>query len=254
MEKISFTYEYLDSLFGELSEAGIAVLPVSRARGLKIRNLSVRHDVDISLKSSIQLARWESNRNIYATYCLQLTSPFYNVLLKKNRDYIEELVELGHEIGLHYDPTILTSPSSKTHNQEVTAQIEVLQDIIGNPITTMSIHNPILNFPVIEIPELICTYDKKFLNSKMYISDSSMKFRVPDPISRILETDLSVHLLLHPEYWNASSQTLRDIFKREEKAKISEMREEYENYQGVINFSLANRETLDLQFRKSLGE
>jgi hypothetical protein len=174
--------------------------------------------------------------------------------LRKNRDYIKELVELSHEIGLHYDPGILTPSSSKTHNQKVIAQIEILQDIIGNPITTMSIHNPILNFPAIEIPELICTYDKTFLNSKMYISDSSMKFRVLDPISRILEADLSVHMLLHPEYWNASPQTLREIFKRVVNVEISEMREEYENYQGVINFSLVNRETLDLQFRKSQSE
>lgn len=61
-----------------------------------------RHDVDVSLEAALEMARWENQREIHATYYLMSTSPFYDSV--QAAVVAEELRGLGHQIGYHWDP------------------------------------------------------------------------------------------------------------------------------------------------------
>lgn len=70
--------------------------------------LIVRHDIDHDLDTALQLARWESDQGIRATYCALHTAWYYGDLCPEGYRHTDFLVEslieiqrLGHEINLH---------------------------------------------------------------------------------------------------------------------------------------------------------
>src|SRR5688572_11464273 len=62
----------------------------------------LRHDVDMSPAAALRMAEWESARGFRATYFVLLTSEWYNLLELRHVGFPRRLVELGHEVGLHY--------------------------------------------------------------------------------------------------------------------------------------------------------
>jgi hypothetical protein len=68
--------------------------------------VAMRHDVDHNLEHAIRFAEWEAERGYQATYFVLHTCWYYE---DKPALYagLERLVELGHEIGLHSNATVL---------------------------------------------------------------------------------------------------------------------------------------------------
>jgi hypothetical protein len=52
------------------------------------------------------MAELERDLNIKANYFILLSSTNYNALSKINRKYINKIHSFGHEIALHFDPSI----------------------------------------------------------------------------------------------------------------------------------------------------
>src|SRR5258708_16272287 len=67
----------------------------------------LRHDVDYSTRAALVLAKQESARGIHATYFLLPNGFYYNLLDPVHADVPLRLVDLGHEVGLHYDVNLL---------------------------------------------------------------------------------------------------------------------------------------------------
>lgn len=65
-------------------------------------SVCIRHDVDHSIEHALKFARWEHARNIRATYFVLHTAFYYTDKLWLYR-YLNELIDLGHEIGIHLD-------------------------------------------------------------------------------------------------------------------------------------------------------
>ncbi|MBO6514894.1 MAG: sulfotransferase, partial [Phycisphaerales bacterium] len=68
----------------------------------------LRHDVDHDLETALQMARWEHERGLRATYCILHTAWYYgrftNGVQERSKlmlDGCRELQELGHEINIH---------------------------------------------------------------------------------------------------------------------------------------------------------
>lgn len=79
---------------------------MAKEDGLKY--LCVRHDVDHDLDTAIEIARWEHERGIRATYCLLHTAWYYGDLRGDRYvhsdfliDSIRQLRQLNHEINFH---------------------------------------------------------------------------------------------------------------------------------------------------------
>ena len=60
-----------------------------------------RHDVDISLENALKFARLEKSLGIQSTYFIRVSAK-YNIMFYPNITILREIVNLGHEIGLHY--------------------------------------------------------------------------------------------------------------------------------------------------------
>src|SRR4051812_33287705 len=72
------------------------------------RALLLRHDIDDRPKWIEPMARVEAEHGAVSTYCLQIRSPFYG-LDDEADTAVRTLVGLGHELGLHFDSSDMTS-------------------------------------------------------------------------------------------------------------------------------------------------
>src|SRR6266550_649730 len=64
----------------------------------------LRHDIDISLRPALEIARLEYEQGIQATYFVLLRSPFYNVLSRSSVQIMSQIHRYGHQIATHIDP------------------------------------------------------------------------------------------------------------------------------------------------------
>src|SRR5262245_23044590 len=70
------------------------------------RYFILRHDVDFCLQTALEMAQLEAQLGVRATYFILLSSPSYNVFSAPENSIPARLVELGHEVALHYDPRV----------------------------------------------------------------------------------------------------------------------------------------------------
>ena len=61
-----------------------------------------RHDIDLSLNQALKLAKEEEAR-VSSPYFINMHSEYYNIYEKSQYSIINEILDLGHSIGLHFD-------------------------------------------------------------------------------------------------------------------------------------------------------
>ena len=65
--------------------------------------LVLRHDIDLSLRPALEIARIEHAQGVQATYFVLLCSPFYNVFSRSNAEIMLQIHRYGHQIATHID-------------------------------------------------------------------------------------------------------------------------------------------------------
>ena len=87
-------------------------LPIKDFKDVLDYNLNkfcvIRHDIEFSIDRSLILARIEKELDITSTYTVQLRNNTYNALSQKNIESVQEIKELGHQIGLHQNPPTMS--------------------------------------------------------------------------------------------------------------------------------------------------
>ena len=130
----AFSLAAYSALLDRMLEAGAKVLPVTSMgrRDSPPKTVFLRHDIDFSLEMCLPMAEVEASRGIQATYYVLLNGP-YNVDDENGRRHLLRLVELGHEIGLHYD---LKSYPDQSNEQKLklASEIEHLEHLIQQKI------------------------------------------------------------------------------------------------------------------------
>lgn len=163
----------------------------------------LRHDIDADLNAALQMARLENSLGIKSTYFIMLRSPVYNLFGRQNHLYVQEIIELGHEIGLHYDEGFYPEGESDL-NALVEKEAAILQTAFGKKIEVVSFHQPgekvISN--EIRLDHFLNTYDKKQFEGIFYFSDSNMIWKKETPWE-VFDEQLydKVQLLIHPMWW-----------------------------------------------------
>ena len=69
----------------------------------KEKPVILRHDLDYDISRAVSIAKIEHREGVKSTYFVLTTTDFYNVFSMENNKLLEELINLGHEIGLHFD-------------------------------------------------------------------------------------------------------------------------------------------------------
>jgi len=164
-----------------------------------------RHDIDFSPNRALALARIETELDCPAVYFVLLGSPFYNPFETATRDVLKQIATLGHDIGLHYDASLVDGDLAR-HEDQISFEAATLSRWLSVPIRAFSLHNPTVSSEVPLAGEkhagLVNASAPALRHSFHYCSDSNGTWRyrslhevVADPEVRRL------YALTHAEWW-----------------------------------------------------
>lgn len=161
--------------------------------------LILRHDVDISLRRARTMAKMEQDFRIRATYMVMTESSLYCIEDDATRDMLQQIMDMGHEIGLHVDPGTHETDSVES---KINSGCRELEKIIGSPVLAVSFHRPpekYLRGPLM-IGERVNAYAKELMD--WYLSDSKGYWREGEPLPKLSRPEKPLlQLLIHPIWW-----------------------------------------------------
>lgn len=164
-----------------------------------------RHDIDFNPYYALQLAKIEQEEGIKATYFILLHSNLYNLLSVNNKKIINQIIELGHTIGLHFDSSFYNISTEEDLEQFLLFEKEILEKTFQVPMESFSFH---INTPFTMQCEkyiyagMVNAYATYFKNEMEYCSDSYGYWRFRRLKDVLTQTkDKNLHILTHPEWW-----------------------------------------------------
>ncbi len=216
--------------------------------------LLLRHDLDHSLRAALPLAELEAEHRVRSTYFVQVTGDFYNLLGREGRAVIARLVELGHEVGLHYDARRYAEAFGAGGPAAAEAclrlDLALLADLSGEPVVSASQHLPCdtQGFAV-RCAVRNEAYEDRFTAEPMtYISDSLLAWRQATPHD-LLDHRASFQLLTHPVKWAAPVAGLHALLQRAWQEECDALRARYDEVEGYYAGLLQRRTELDAAFQ-----
>ena len=164
----------------------------------------MRHDLDMSLPAAFNLAKIEGDLGIKATYFVRLHAKNYNLLSQESYSFAHKIIEMGHEIGLHYELHI--HPTLLPREEEIFMHSKaLLESLLDTEITGMSYHEParfMNEDDKRELPPGIQyeAYEERFIGNYKYISDSSAHWREGCMCKHIGKEE-RLYILTHGFWW-----------------------------------------------------
>ena len=171
------------------------------------KTIYLRHDVDFSLAAAVRLGHILRRLGITSCFFLMITSPLYSLFARVGGKAIQELIDLGHDLQLHFDPSIYDEDDLE---RKLFFELETMKNLTGQEQKLFSFHRPSKN--VLRSPDCLFgiehTYMSKWMQEIAYFSDSRGEFRFGHPAaSSEFKRAASMQLLLHPEWWCCSGES-----------------------------------------------
>lgn len=172
-----------------------------------------RHDVDVSLNRALALATIEEEEGVLATYFILLRSPFYSPYETEQRELILQILDKGHELGLHFDANAYGSLEKSTLEDAISTEAQILERLVGCAPVAVSFHNPTeehLRWNDDQYSGLRNCYSSLLFHDTSYVSDSNGYWRFRR-LYDVLEQaqDDSLQVLTHPECWQQQPMAQR---------------------------------------------
>lgn len=194
----------------------------------------LRHDVDFSVSRSYALAKIEHELNISSTYFIQLGSEFYNIFEQYTKELIYKIIDLGHHIGLHFDPTQYFIESKADLERYILFEKELLEKLLNVKVYSFSFHNPteqMLKLDDYAYSGLINSYSKFIKDKVEYCSDSNGYWRFKRLEEFLKKPEYShKHILTHPGWWQDFPMSPFDRILRCVEGRARRCIENYESY------------------------
>lgn len=216
------TADFTEARYCDLIDLARARLEFRRiGQDLSADRIAVwRHDIDFSPQRALALARIENARGVPAVYYVLLSSLYYNSFEPVITRILREIVALGHDIGLHYDASLLPdSAGLAAHEERVAFEAGVLSGLIGQKVNSFSLHNTtVTNGPLLTSPThagLINATAPALRDTFEYCSDSNGIWRFRPLHEVILDDNVQrLYALTHPEWWQAAPLSPRQRIQR----------------------------------------
>jgi hypothetical protein len=189
------------------------------------KRLIMRHDVDVSLHRALDLARVEGKAGVAATYMIIPNAPLYSIGDRKSVAILQDILSLGHEVGLHFDLSERDRKATVSL-KNVTDKIECACGQLelalgGTQVRSISFHRPpaaLLGGPLL-VAGRVNAYGKEIFSAG-YLSDSKGMWRSGEPIPGLMKPGMNlVQLLTHPIWWGerhlSASERLEQYFRSE---------------------------------------
>lgn len=212
---MAFTYKAYCDLIRLLREKRYPVASYQEAPNMS-RCVVLRHDVDTSLEKAVEMAKIEAQEGVKANYFVLLTTDFYNAASQKGQKAIHHLLDLGHEVGLHFDEALYEGLGCEELICAVRREADILSHICGYEISTVSMHrpSPVMLEKDFQIPGLVNVYGRTFFREFKYVSDSRRHWREP-VLDVIASGDYDrLHILTHPFWYGEIENSLHDSVER----------------------------------------
>jgi hypothetical protein len=163
----------------------------------------LRHDIDVDMGAALKMAQLESDLGIRSTYFLMNRSPVYNLMSRANQRYAQEIMKLGHFIGLHYDQGFLPG-EHMAESKWIDWEVEHLERLLDVNIPVISFHQPssIVLEGKVDTGKRYNTYTHPKTAGFHYISDSNRVWAKEHP-AQVFKNVLypKLQLLIHPLWW-----------------------------------------------------
>lgn len=222
---LPFTHDGYRFLLSELQKAGYTAADFAQGERLLNRNrpfVLLRHDIDFDLAPALELARIEAEARLFATYFVLLRTQHYNLFALENSRIVEEILALGHRLGLHFDAALYPECEPEALAACSNREADLLERWFGVAVDVVSFHRPGPAFvgggPALTAPRLH-TYLPLFTQQIHYLADSRGLWRYGEPLdSPAFLARQPLHLLTHPIWWRpverAPLDTLHDFLDR----------------------------------------
>lgn len=177
-----------------------------------------RHDVEFEPDIALKMAQIEHEEGVVATYFFQLHSPFYNLLSKRYSNVFNEIKELGHHCGLHFDCHYWGIGDEKELDEYITLDRNYIERAFNVEIEAFSFHNTTpftqscLEYRYGGLINVYSSYYKEHYN---YCGDSLGYWRF-DRLEDVLNDEKVQHLqvLTHDGNWTDEVLSPRKRFAK----------------------------------------
>ncbi len=183
----------------------------SKAKSYNTRGKKVcflRHDIDYDPENALRIARTEAEMGIISTYTVLLTGEFYNPFEPNNRRLLNEISDLGHHLGLHFDPTVHDIQDEEDLDRSIIKEKMALEDLLSTKVDMFSFHNT-TDFSMSCRKKIYgkCqnAYSKFFHKEVEYTSDSNGYWRFRDWETFLSEEHPIIQILTHPIWWQPNN-------------------------------------------------
>lgn len=190
-----------------------ALIDAFLARGYQVRSfhnvepdaqhLVLRHDIDYCIEYALPLAELEQERGVASSYFILMQSEFYNPLTPTSRHSLRRLLDLGHEVGLHFDASQYDADEDIL-DHACAEECRRLQDIVGGDVKSVSFHRPAKSLMGQDrlLGGRLHAYQSKFFSDMGYCADSQGRFRYGHPLEHdVVHQNTALQLVIHPVWW-----------------------------------------------------
>jgi hypothetical protein len=182
----------------------------------------LRHDIDFSIGKAFEMATIDCEAGARSTFFVLLTAPYYNALSARNLQLLRRIAAMGHEIGLHYDSSIVEDLESAEQSSRVASLARCLEEQLGLPVMSVAQHKPARARVRPVVPGFVDVRSDGFCREMAYLSDSRMKFGTDD-VYAFLDSHPRVQLAIHPIWWNGAPRTREEILESVETIAAAEI-------------------------------
>ncbi|WP_255170774.1 hypothetical protein [Natrononativus amylolyticus] len=208
--RLDYSFDAYERLLQSLLDDGFSF---TRFSTIGRDEIALRHDVDLSPRTALQMARLEADLGVTSTYCFLLTTPVYNLLEVDNVRALTEIDALGHEVALHFNTHHYWSsePDVDELTTMVRAECDVIGQLVGRTVDIVSFHRPPEWVLGVAFDGFENTYQPAFFTEPVYRSDSNQKWRDEPPFPNGRPDRLQ--LLVHPGLWESSAREMPEILE-----------------------------------------
>ena len=210
---MKFTYKAYEKMIEKLKVSGYQFADYKNWREYS-HPVILRHDIDNDISKAVKMATVEQIGGVKSTYYVLVTSDFYNIFSKESYDGLMKILDLGHDIGLHFDEVRYSDCEGNPQRVagHIIDELKILEYCIGRKVNTVSMHRPSKGLldANIDIPGVTNSYSQVFFRDFKYLSDSRRRWR--EPVDEIIDSRQfdKLHILTHAFWYNDEEIDIHD--------------------------------------------
>jgi hypothetical protein len=174
----------------------------------------LRHDLDYGrcVEKCLHFADMEQDLGATATYFVRVHCPEYNPFEYRTYQVLRKLLEMGHEVGLHFEAVDMAHVTGEDEVEIFRREKAVLEQILGIQIRSGSQHGDFSRHSLLDDHLFFERHSKeplglenhadeeRFFTRMKYLSDSNSIWREGCFCNHIGRYE-RIQVLTHPKWW-----------------------------------------------------